>query len=670
MTNKIFFSILLILSLVFAQDYTWPTDTGKRLSSNFGEFRGNHFHMGIDVRTKGSIGHPIYAVSDGYIYRMATNFNGYGKALYLKTKDGKIAVYGHLNRFSKPLSNRLFTLQKEKQSYFVNKYFLQDEYPIKHGDIIGYSGNSGGSMGPHLHFELRNEFDQPLNPMTNGFPIVDNTPPKFLDLAIIPLVTGTHIDNSPLPPNYIPIHISPKVYTLKDTVVVTGKFGISTRVIDKIQNASNSYQIEKLELFVDSISVFSVNYNLLDFSEGKSIATIYGQPINHFKRDDFQKLYRLESYPKLTIHTDGETGTINLSNGIHKIEILAWDAAQNKSVLTFYIKSEIPSQKPKYATSLNLNDYPKINIKSNIFNPKIIKLEKGAIFQFQGAINNSDIVMAYIEKPDALFTFPLIKIETDKYVSEMVNPYLFKNIKSCGFLFYSDIIQKYEFDFKPTLILPNSNTTIFSREGFCYAETVNTSFDTTLMWITKQDNPPKINSINRKSDVYELHPYGIPFKNNVNVSLAVNNNSNLEHCAIYTLNKKKSKWSFVNSDINKSGNSVTAKFSKPDIFTVLEDTKPPWFNYSSIKNRQTYSKDTFKKFKITIDDDLSGINSSEEYLKVFIDGKRIWVAYQPVKREISYNLRTLLTAGAHNLQINIQDRSGNSASKSIKFFIE
>ena len=435
MTRNIFFLSIIITGLIFGQDYVWPTRAGKQLSSNFGEFRDNHFHMGIDIRTNSSTGHPVYAVNDGYIYRIATNFNGYGKALYLKTTDGKIAVYGHLSRFSTQLETRLFGLQNENQSYFVNKYFTQEEYPVKRGEVIGYSGNSGGSMGPHLHFELRNKKDQTLNPMTYGFPIMDNIPPIFLDLSIIPLAAGIHIDRSPLPQNYVPLRLTTNVYTLKaDTISVTGKFGITTRVIDKIQNASHSYQIEKLELLVDSIPVFSVQYNLLDFNEGGNIPTVYGQPINHTKHDDFQKLYRLKSYPKLTIHSNDKTGIVNLLEGIHKIEILAWDAAQNKSVLTFYIRSTMQLKKPKYKTSLNLNDYPIFNGDFKAFNPELIQLEKGTIFQLHTNISYPDTFVAFIEKSDMLMTFPLIKIGVDKYVSEMLNPYLFKDNKSCGFL--------------------------------------------------------------------------------------------------------------------------------------------------------------------------------------------------------------------------------------------
>ncbi|MCK4903656.1 MAG: hypothetical protein KAS35_03120, partial [Candidatus Marinimicrobia bacterium] len=526
----------------------------------------------------------------------------------------------------------------------------------------------GGSMGPHLHFELRNEKDQPLNPMTYGFSLVDHIPPKFLDLSIIPLATGTRIDNSTIPQNYTPLYSSPNVYILKDTILVTGKFGLTTRVIDKIQNASHFYQIEKLEILVDSISVFSVNYNLLDFSEGENISTVYGQPVSHPKHNDFQKLYQLDSYPKLTIHPNDKTGIIKLSEGIHKLEILAWDAAQNKSVLTFYIKSTVPLQKTKYI--LNLNNYPTFNDNPKVFNSELIQLEKGTIFQLQTDINSSDIIMAFIEKPDMLMTFPLIKVEEDKYASEMLNPYMFKDSKFCGFLFYSDTIQKYEFDFTPMFISPDSNNIIFSDDSLCSVITTNTIYGTTLMWITKYAKPIKINSENRKSNIYKLHPYGIPFKNSAVISLSIYNDINLEHCSIYTYNKKKTKWDFVKSYVDTTNNTINTMSSIPNIFTVLEDTKSPVFLYTYPKNRHTYARDTLTKFLITLTDDISGIDSSEEKLKVFLDDNRIWVTYQPIKKEISYYLRNSLSRGEHNLLINIQDRSGNSASKTIKFFVE
>ena len=141
---------------------------------------------------------------------------------------------------------------------------------------------------------------------------------------------------------------------------------------------------------------------------------------------------------------------------------MGWDSAQNKSILTFYVKSNIPTKKPLFNTSLNLTDYPIYNSNNKIFEPKLIQLEKGAIFQIQTKASSSEIIMAYIEKPDALLTFPLIKIEADIFASDLINPILFKNAESCGFLFYSDSVQKYKFGFNPTIVFHNSNDIVFS----------------------------------------------------------------------------------------------------------------------------------------------------------------------------------------------------------------
>ena len=269
-----------------------------------------------------------------------------------------------------------------------------------------------------------------------------------------------------------------------------------------------------------------------------------------------------------------------------------------------------------------------------------------------------------------MMTFPLIKIDDNKYGSEMINPYLFKDSKACGFLIYSDTIQKYEFGFTSMLILPDSAQKIIVHDGLISAETKNAIYDTTLMWITEQTFRPPKDSVTHKSSIFELHPYGIPFKKDISISLAINNDIDLKHCAIYTFNNKKSKWDFEKSNIDTINNFITAKFSEASIFSVLEDTRPPWFLDIYPKNQQTYSNDSLKTFKIILDDDLSGLDLSEEYLQVFLDEKRIWVAYQPVDKEISYILRNALSIGEHNLLINIQDRSGNSASKTIKFFVE
>ena len=155
--------LTLIFSIITAQEYTWPTNTGKHLSSNFGEFRPTGFHLGLDIKTKGTVGHPVYAVYNGYISRIVTNYSGFGRALYLTLEDGQTAVYAHLSKFNSQLEELLKLEQEKNQSYITNIFLSPEKFEFEEGDIIGYSGNTGFSFGPHLHFEIRNKKGQTLN---------------------------------------------------------------------------------------------------------------------------------------------------------------------------------------------------------------------------------------------------------------------------------------------------------------------------------------------------------------------------------------------------------------------------------------------------------------------------------------------------------------------------
>ena len=180
---KILLVILFFNVHAWTQDYTWPTNLGKHLSSNFGEFRTTGYHQGLDIKTKGSIGHPVFAVSDGYISRIVSNFSGFGRALYLTLDDDQTAVYGHLSKFTPRLEDRLIKQQEKNQSYISNIFLSPEEFKFKKGDIIAYSGNTGFSFGPHLHFEIRNKKGQTLNPLTSGLSQADRLAPLIDEIS-------------------------------------------------------------------------------------------------------------------------------------------------------------------------------------------------------------------------------------------------------------------------------------------------------------------------------------------------------------------------------------------------------------------------------------------------------------------------------------------------------
>ena len=156
--------LLFPLSLLNAGEYLWPIEGYYTLTGTFGEFRYSHFHAGIDISTKGIIGLPLRAIENGYVYRIRTSPVGYGRALYLMLDDGNIAVYGHLSKFAPKIEKWVQQKQLETREFSLNTFFDPYFFPIKKGEVIGYSGDTG-NVPPHLHFELRKEEDQPINPL-------------------------------------------------------------------------------------------------------------------------------------------------------------------------------------------------------------------------------------------------------------------------------------------------------------------------------------------------------------------------------------------------------------------------------------------------------------------------------------------------------------------------
>ena len=150
-----------------------PLDIPLLLSGNFGELRSNHFHSGLDIKTQQREGLPVYAPADGYVKRIKVSHYGYGKALYLQHPNGYSSVYAHLQSYAGPIQQYVKEHQYNKESFEIELFPESDVLPVKKGQIIAYSGNSGSSGGPHLHFEIRDGASRPMNPMLFGIEIPD-----------------------------------------------------------------------------------------------------------------------------------------------------------------------------------------------------------------------------------------------------------------------------------------------------------------------------------------------------------------------------------------------------------------------------------------------------------------------------------------------------------------
>ncbi|MDX5320694.1 MAG: M23 family metallopeptidase, partial [Bacteroidota bacterium] len=187
--NRLFCMLIGLVCLPFAvlsQSFQFPLDTVPLLSGTFGEFRGTHIHAGIDIKTYQKTGLPVYATADGYVSRIKISPYGYGKAIYLTHHDGFTSVYGHLSGFNPSLETYIRKHQYQKRSYSVELFPGKEQFPVKKGDLIAYTGNSGGSYAPHLHFELRDSRTQEIiDPLGFRYPVTDTLAPELKAFQIV-----------------------------------------------------------------------------------------------------------------------------------------------------------------------------------------------------------------------------------------------------------------------------------------------------------------------------------------------------------------------------------------------------------------------------------------------------------------------------------------------------
>ncbi len=338
------FTLIFIIAFasIFSQDVLWPTKLGKLFSSNFGENRDDHFHMGLDIKTNGKVGMEVLAVEDGYISRIRSDYNGYGKAIYQRTISGHEVVYGHLESFT-PVMEKIWRLQQAKRlSYNVDAQFASRDFQIKKGDLIGFSGNTGNSYAPHIHFEYRSSKSEPLNPLVMAFDLPDNTMPIAKKLAVVPISQNALINASPLTQIFPLFRDKGGIYHFADTISVFGEFGFAIQAIDKREGTKNKYQVHRIELIINGQPEFELNYTKIPFNQGKHAKTIIQYDLERKNLGEFKKLYRLAEHKKTSIHALENSGILGLPPGFHTVVIYIYDAFGNKTTVKGIVAGTFP----------------------------------------------------------------------------------------------------------------------------------------------------------------------------------------------------------------------------------------------------------------------------------------------------------------------------------------
>jgi hypothetical protein len=319
-----------------------PLKIPLALSANFGELRIDHFHSGVDIKTQGASGKEVVAAAAGYVYRISVSPGGFGKALYIKHLSGYSTVYGHLDKFIPEIEEYVVSRQYEEKSFMVTLWPPKERFRFNQGDLIAYSGNSGSSSGPHLHYEIRKSDEEvPVNPLQFEFGIEDNIKPVIEKLAIYPIGQNTLINNQN---KALKINTSGSKgrYYIPSVINISGTAGFGLKSYDQ-QNGSNKSSVYSIELVIDSQKFFNYRMDAFSFNESRYVNSHIDYET--FIRDNI-RIERAFILPndKLGAYTDAvNRGVFNFNDDKkHHVELIVTDISKNRSSVSFYVKSSAP----------------------------------------------------------------------------------------------------------------------------------------------------------------------------------------------------------------------------------------------------------------------------------------------------------------------------------------
>ena len=338
---RILFTTLFISNINFGIsqeiDFHTPIDAPFDLSGTFGEFR-SRFHTGIDFKSRGVQGQKIFSIEDGYVSRIEVNNYGYGKVIYIDHLNGFTSVYAHLKNFSPELDEYIKSELYKSKRNSIKKFPKTNQLRINKGEVIGYSGNTGRSFGPHLHFEIRDTKSQDaINPLMFNYTYKDDERPIIRGLYIIN-ENNSLVRNSPIRKKVKKINDS--TYTVDD-FEYNGKIGIGLDIYDiQYKNLYNQNGVYKVELFIDSILKYSYKMDKIKFSENHYKKIMYDYLSLAQKNKKVLKIYTPRNSDLSFLKNNKFNGIIN-SDSIRDNSLLVkvsdWNG--NSSSIKFNLKA-------------------------------------------------------------------------------------------------------------------------------------------------------------------------------------------------------------------------------------------------------------------------------------------------------------------------------------------
>lgn len=332
-----------LISTLYAQQnidpnyFRNPLDIPITLAGNFGELRPNHFHTGLDIKTNRQENLPVYAAAEGYISRISISHTGYGNCLHIAHPNGYTTVYAHLNDFNPEITAYISALQYEKKTWAIDVNIPANTLVVTKSQQIAWSGNTGGSVAPHLHFEVRNTFtEKVINPMFWNFSYEDNIAPTIYSLAF-------YDDQSPYMQDPItkPVKKNESGYVLNEPIVKLpiSRLRIGFDAVDKMNGSTNTLGVYKSKLYVNNALQLSITMDTIDFNTNRAINAFADYKSDKLLNTWYVQLFKLKNNPLDLYSFSNNGGYIDLADGLpREITIVLADYYGNESQLYFKVQ--------------------------------------------------------------------------------------------------------------------------------------------------------------------------------------------------------------------------------------------------------------------------------------------------------------------------------------------
>lgn len=581
------------------------------LAGGMGDLRSDHFHAGIDIKTQGREGLPVYATGDGYISEVRVQTSGYGNVIFITHPNGFVSVYGHLKTFAEPLARFVNNKRIEKQTFEIRLVLQPNEFEVARGQIIGFSGNTGGSGGPHLHFEIRDTRNTILNPLNFGFSeIRDDLPPIFQQLIIRTLSTDSKINGEFGKQLFYPVKQSDGSYSINQSINANGEIGLEMLSVDKMNGTNNSNGITCAELFVDNEEVYYSHLEEFPNEVSHDINIHNDYEIEQTNGIRFQKLFLEDGNNELPIYKPSITkGKISIKDGkLHQIKIKLWDAYENQSILNFSVMGSTKES----SKTVNPNKLP-VNISQTIDgNTLVIKVRNlktiNSIANLKSEKSSTDLPIDYVKNNEAVYLWDLKKGLPDSIIIDGLS-------KATNFR---------------KMVVPNQPES-FESDKIEVLFNERSVYDTLYL------------RTELKVNLFSIGENTVPLRSKIAIKILPDIQVvNPDKTSVYYRNKNER--SFIKTVWKNNQAQFDAK--RLGNFEILTDTIPP---------RATLIRKNPDEFSMRIRDNLSGIKS----FKAFVNDEFVLTDYD-AKQSKLWSIKKDSTQKFYgNLRLELEDNQGN-----------